>query len=212
MFLRNINILLFVFTSSFCFGQDLVPYSKDYEFNEGVFLSLEHFKNNAPITKAMIVSGIPKTQTDFFTELVEQKTIVFKDSAGAEKTIQTASIWGYCQNRSIYLNFNKEFTRLNVIGNICHFTSMVTVQGSYRDPMDYNYGINNTYQELRQFVYDTKSNKVLDFNSKNMELLLSDDEVLHKEFMVLKKRQKTDSIFIYLRKYNEKHPLYLSKN
>jgi hypothetical protein len=31
---------------------------------------------------------------------------------------------------------------------------------------------------------------------------------LYNEFIALKKKQKRDSIFLYLRKYNEKHPIY----
>jgi hypothetical protein len=42
-----------------------------------------------------------------------------------------------------------------------------------------------------------------------MEILLKNDAVLYEGFMKLKKRAKADSIFIYLRKYNETHPLYL---
>ena len=42
-----------------------------------------------------------------------------------------------------------------------------------------------------------------------MEILLKNDAELFDQFMKLKKRKKADSIFIYLRKYNEKHPLYL---
>ena len=67
-----------------------------------------------------------------------------------------------------------------------------------------------TFTELRQFVFDTQTNKVFDFTVKNMEILLKNDAELYAEFMKLKKRAKADSIFIYLRKYNEKHPLYLA--
>jgi len=71
------------------------------------------------------------------------------------------------------------------------------------------YGLNNSVDEMRQFVFDTQTNKVYDFNVKNMEMLLKNDSDLFIQFMALKKRKKADSIFIYLRKYNEKHPLYL---
>lgn len=78
------------------------------------------------------------------------------------------------------------------------------------DPLGDMYAIQPTFTELRQFVFDTKANKVFDFTVKNMELLIKDDAELHAQFMKLKKRKKADSIFIYLRKYNEKHPLYLA--
>ena len=78
------------------------------------------------------------------------------------------------------------------------------------DPINDMYAIQPTFQELRQFIFDSQTNKIVDFNVKNMELLLKNDAELYAEFMKLKKRKKADSIFIYLRKYNEKYPLYLA--
>lgn len=98
---------------------------------------------------------------------------------------------------------------MNVIGRLCHFTAIVRTSMSISDPI---MGMSNSYDELRQFILDTESNKIIDFNVKNMEVLLSKDPELYKQFMALKKREKSNSIFIYLRKYNEKHPLYLAEN
>jgi hypothetical protein len=205
----TIKLLLFILISTNIFAGDTIAYTRDYDFKEGVFLTLEQFKNNSPILKANIVSALPKTDSDFLSQIIVQKTITYKNEKGEEEKVETATLWGYCQNRAVYINFNKSFQRVNVIGTLFHFTAMVTVYSPYNDPMGMNYGINSTYNQLQQFIYDTRANKVLDFNVKNMELILKDDDVLHKEFMKLKKKKKADSIFVYLRKYNENHPLYL---
>jgi hypothetical protein len=204
-------LMLFFYLGGFS-QSSLIIYSREYEFKEGLFFTLNDFKKNTPVSKSIIVSSIPKDQFDFFKLLLEQKTIVFKDSSAKEQKVQTSSIWGYCQNRNVYLNFNNEFNKLNVIGTLCHFTATVKTYSGYHDPMNYNYGISPSYNELRQFVYDTQSNKVFDFNMQNMEMLLKSDDELYNQFMALKKREKPDSIFIYLRKFNEKHPLYLPAN
>lgn len=205
----HFSIVLF-FISLLCSAQnDSVAYSRDYEFKEGIYLTADQFQKNNPIPKSVIVSSYPKTESDFLTQMFSQKYIVFKDSLGKEQKIDAATVFGYCQNRSVYINFDKEFNRLNVIGRLCHFTATVTTNNGYRDPMDANYAINTSANELRQFIFDTRTNKVLDFNVKNMEVLLKDDSELYNQFMVLKKREKSDVIFIYLRKYNERHPLYL---
>ncbi len=141
--------------------------------------------------------------------MVTQKYIVFRDSIEKEQKIDLSQVFGYCQNRSVYINFNKDFNKLNVIGTLCYFTATVNNINGSRDPMDYNYAINTSANELHQFVFDTRTNKVLDFNVKNMEELLKDDIELYTVFMKLKKREKNDAIFIYLRKYNENHPFYL---
>ena len=204
--------LLFYFISLFAPAQtDSVAYSHDYEFTEGLFLTVNQFKQNIPITKSSIVSDIPKNQIDFLKQVVEQKYIICKDTAGKEQKVETQSLWGYCQNRTVYINFNKEFDRLNVIGTLCHFIAKVITATPYVDPMYNNFGMgmNNTVEELRQFVFDTQTNKICNFNEKNMEILLKNDDQLYNQFMTLKKRKKSDAIFVYLRKYNEKHPLYL---
>ncbi|MBA3972291.1 MAG: hypothetical protein H0X46_09145 [Bacteroidetes bacterium] len=141
---------------------------------------------------------------------MEFKTFTFKDSAGVEQKVETSNVWGYCQNRTININFNNEFLRVNVIGTWSLFSAMITKMPIRSDPMSDMYAMNTSYQELHQFIYDTQSGKMSDFTVKNMELLLQSDEELYVQFMKLKKRAKADSIFIYLRKYNEKHPLYLS--
>jgi hypothetical protein len=189
-------------------AQNTVPYTHDYEFREGVFLNYQQFMSNAPIPKTSIVSSIPAGQIDFLSEVLEQQFLTYKDSAGNEQKVEISTIWGYCQNRALYLNFNNGFDRVNVIGNLSLFSSMVVRTPIERDPMGDIYSV-NTYDELRQFVYDTQRNKIWDFNVKNMEELLKNDDELYQAFMKLKKREKADSIFIYLRKYNEKHPLYL---
>lgn len=192
-----------------CYSQNqTTAYSREYEFKEGIYLTIEDFFNNNPIEKKLIVSAVPKTDVDFMKQVVENKYMMYKDSTGKEIKIETSTIWGYCQNRSIYINYNKSFNRLNVIGTLCHFTATITNYINYTDPM-YTMGMNNTYDEVRQFVLDTQINKVYAFNVGNMELILKNDDALFEEFSKIKKRKKGDAIFLYMRKYNEKRPLYL---
>lgn len=200
------SIVLF-FNSLSVFSQtNTVPYSRDYEFKEGIFLTISQFKQNNPILKSAIVSPVSKDQRDFLTEVLEQKNFTYKDSAGVEQKLETKTVWGYCQNRTIFLNFNNHFNRVVVIGSLFHFTAAVRVSMPGIDPI---MGMNNSYDEVRQFVLDTETNKVLDFNVQYMESILVTDPELYQQFMALKKREKPDLIFVYLRKYNEKHPLYL---
>lgn len=209
--MRNYLLILlsFVFRCAFS-QQDSVAYSRDYEFKEGVFLSAEQFKKNDPVPKSAIISGYPKTQVDFMKEVIDQQYITYKAANGSEQKVETADLWGYVQNRTVYINFSNEFNRVNQIGTLSLFTAAVNTPMTYQDPMN-TYGINTT-NEMRQFIFDSQANKIVDFNVHNMEILLQADPELCAEFMKLKKRKKLDSIFIYLRKYNEKHPLYLPSN
>ncbi|MCW3072192.1 MAG: hypothetical protein JWO44_2082 [Bacteroidetes bacterium] len=206
--MRKLVFIFLFFIQLTGFSQaDSIAYSREYEFREGIFLNVEQFRKNEPVPKSAIISSYPKTQVDFMKQVTDQRYISYKAADGSEQKVETLSLWGYCQNRSLFINFNNELNRVNQIGTLCHFTSIVNTPISYQDPMN-TYGINTT-DEMRQFVFDTQSNKVLDFNVKNMELLLQNDPGLYTEFMKLKKRKKADAIFIFLRRYNENHPLYL---
>ncbi|MCE3280507.1 MAG: hypothetical protein K0S44_2698 [Bacteroidetes bacterium] len=209
--MKTVILILFYLlpVSVFCIP-DSVAYSRDYEFKEGIFLTAEQFKNNSPVLKSSIISIYPKSQVDFMKQITDQRYITFKAADGAEQKVETMSIWGYAQNRSIFINFNNEFNRINQIGLLSLFTAAVQAPIGYTDPMN-TYGI-NTSDEMRQFIFDVRTNKIVNFDVHNMELILQDDPELYSEFMKLKKRKKADSIFIYLRKYNEKHPLYLKLN
>lgn len=210
--MKNLVLAVLLLVSATAAAQkDSIPYSRDFEFKEGIYLTIDQFKRNLPIPQSSIISPVPKTELNFLTLVLEKKTVKYKDATGNELEVPTAEIWGYCRNRSVYLNFNKTFNRLNVIGRLSHFTSEIVVRAAY-DPMYYNRGISTSYNELRQFVLNTQSNTVREFNSESMEELLKSDPELYAEFMKLKKRAKSDSIFIYLRKFNEKHPLYLDGN
>jgi hypothetical protein len=209
--MRTVILILFYLlpVSGFCIT-DSVAYSRDYEFKEGIFLTAEQFKNNSPVLKSSIISNYPKSQADFMSQITGQKYITYKAADGSEQKVETMSIWGYAQNRSIFINFYNDFYRINQIGLLSLFTAAVQSPVGYTDPMN-TYGI-NTSDEMRQFVYDARTNKALNFDVHNMELILQDDPELYAEFMKLKKRKKADSIFIFLRRYNEKHPLYLPVN
>jgi hypothetical protein len=204
-------ILIFSFIKLVGFANgDSVAYSRDYEFKEGYYLTAEQFKSNSPILKTAIVSSYPKSQVDFMTQMLEQQFITYKAADGSEQKVETLSLWGYCQNRSIFINYKDDFHRFNVIGTLCHFTAPVYSAGSFHDPMN-TYGI-NANDELHPFIFDTRSVKVTDFVIKEMEEVLKEDPELYNEFMKLKSRKKGDSLFIYLRKFNERHPFYLPKD
>lgn len=210
--MKKAVLIFFCFISGWGAAQsDSILYTRDFEFKEGIYLTVDQFRNNEPIPQSAIVSPIPKTEHNFLTQVMERKKITYKDETGTEQQIPTSSIWGYCRNRILFLNFNQTFNRVNVIGNLCHFTSEVVVLSTYQDPLYYNRGMSSSYNELKQFIFCMNSNIVKDFSTPSMEEILKTDPELYDQFMSMKRKEKGNSIFTYLRKYNEKHPLYIKQ-
>lgn len=143
--------------------------------------------------------------------VVDQSTIVFLDSTGKEWEVKSREIWGYSSNGSVFVSHGTDFNRINVIGSLSHFVATIPVRVGMNDPFYYNdpfqSGQQYTYVSS-QYVMDFETGKILEFNSENMEALLKRDEPLFKEFTALRKKQKRDMIFVYLRKFNEKYPIY----
>jgi hypothetical protein len=89
-----------------------------------------------------------------------------------------------------------------------NYGSYYSPYGSYYSPYRQNTGRN----ELRQYLIDFDSGKVLEYDVENTELLLMRDPELHEEYMRLPNKKKKDLMFVYIRKFNEKNPLYLPVN
>ena len=188
-----------------------VQYTKDFEFKNGVYVSFSDFKKNNPVISAKIISDYNKTSRDFFNQLLSKSTFTYNDSLGKEQLQKSNEVWGYCQNNTVYINHGTDFNRVTIIGSIFHFVASVQRQIGVSDPFINNdpfYDSQHFVYSTEQFVIDFETGKVLEFNVSTMEGLLSRDAELFKEFSALKKKQKRDSIFLYLRKYNEKHPIY----
>ncbi|HUU99382.1 MAG TPA: hypothetical protein VMW32_00325 [Bacteroidales bacterium] len=80
--------------------------------------------------------------------------------------------------------------------------------GSYYSP----YGRNMTRNELKQYLIDFESGKILEYDVSNAELLLMKDGELYEEYVKLSRKKKKEQMFVYIRKFNEKNPLYIPVN
>jgi hypothetical protein len=80
---------------------------------------------------------------------------------------------------------------------------------SYYSP----YGRNNpSRNEVRQYLIDFETGKILEFNLESTELLLMKDNKLYEEYVQLPRKKKKELMFVYIRKFNENNPLYIPVN
>jgi hypothetical protein len=63
--------------------------------------------------------------------------------------------------------------------------------------------------ELKQYLIEFESGKLLEFDVINTELLLMKDDKLYEEYVQLSRKKKKELMFVYIRKFNENNPLYL---
>ncbi|MCH7656808.1 MAG: hypothetical protein IIB05_00590 [Bacteroidetes bacterium] len=220
-----INILgLILLTPSVLDGQDagnMAEFNPDFKFIEGIFFNFDQVRNNHPIPKARILTAVDFNDDKFFKEVLEKEIIYYYDEYVMRKEVKKDNIWGYSRNGVLYIQLKDDFHRITIVGGICHFVAFVkTYETRYYDPYFYrsyyydylHYPSRRmTYSktELRQYMLDFESGKVMEYNYENVGLALMRDAELHDEYMKLSRRKRKQLKFLYIRKFNERNPFYL---
>jgi hypothetical protein len=223
--------------ASVSYGQDkegMVKYTPDFRFSDGIYLTFDQVKFNKPIPKAKLLTSVDYNDREFFKKILEGDKIYFYDNMGVRQEVVRSNIWGYARNGVLYVQMQENFNRITFVGNICHFVADITSYDSrsygspygYYDPYYSPYGYGSYYNpyyspyyspyrsnmgrsELKQYIIDFESGKVLEFDVENTELLLMKDNTLYEEYVQLSRRKRKDLMFVYIRKFNEKNPLFI---
>ncbi len=221
IFMLNILIISSCFVAGQNDSGNVIKYTPDFKFEEGIFMNFDQVKKNNPIPRSRIFTTIDYSSPYFYDKLLEAKKIYFYDQLGTKQELLTRNIWGYSKNGVLYINISGNYFRITIIGNICHFVAtQTTYTNNYYDPYysnmyrTYPYRYNpQTYQstEMRQYLLDFTTGKILDYDVQSLEVLLMRDPELYDEYMQLRKKKKKQLKFLFLRKFNERNPLYFPK-
>jgi hypothetical protein len=195
-------------------------------------------RSNSPIPKAKVLTSAGYNDRDFFEKVFESDQIYFYDAMGGRKEVNKNEIWGYARNGILYVRVEDNFNRITYVGSFCHFVADITTydrrynnypynsynpyynsynsyySNPYGNPYSYGYpyGQNTVSRnELIQYVIDFETGNTVEFDIKNVEILLIKDPELYQEFIMLSRKKKKQMLFLYIRKFNEKHPIYLPK-
>jgi len=215
---------------------NLVKYTTEFKFRDGFFLNFEQVRTNKPVPKSRVLTSVDYRSNTFFDQVTESQTITYFDDLGNNQDISTRSLWGYSKNGILYINIQGNFNRITIVGNICHFVANITTYSQRHGGFSpygyspygygyspygygyspygyspYGYSPNQRTTELKQFLLDFNSGKVLEYESKNVQMLLMTDPELHDEYSKLRSKKKQQLRFMYIRKFNERHPLYIPR-
>ncbi len=207
------------------YGQvDTVKYNPEFEFNDGFFFNFSQVKNNDPVPGARLITDYDYSDVNFYDKILEQKRIAFFDKNGVRQEIPVSKLWGFSRNGVLYIKLGDSFHRITIVGQICHFVATVTTYDDrYYDPYYGGRYSRNPYydpyypynrrssrnSEMKQYVLDFDTGKVMEYDFRSIEILLMKDPELYDEFVALRKRKKKQLKFYYLRKFNERNPLYI---
>jgi hypothetical protein len=206
-----------------------VKYIPGFKFEEGIFLNFDQVRQNKPVPKSRIITAVPYDDPDFYERVLQEKKIQVFDNIGSKQEINSKNIWGFTRNGVLYINLNEGYFRITIIGSICHFVASLTTYNNNNYPYN-NYGYpyygypynpyspyyspysNTSNTEMRQYLLDFKTGNVLDYDEESVEMLLMTDPELHDEFSSLSNKKQKQMKFMYIRKFNERNPLYFPIN
>jgi hypothetical protein len=189
----------------------------DFNFREGVYIVFAQLRNNQPIEKSRIISQTDFNDPQFFEQVLTNPELSYYDNNGMKQSIEVKKIWGYSKNGDIYVGINEQFCKVSYLGKICHFivpnfrTEYETVYDPYyyNNPYYYSRGARyaNPKTELKQFIIDFETGRVIDYTADNVIALLAKDPELYDEYAALKKKKREQLKFFYIRKFNQRNPL-----
>lgn len=205
-----------------------VRYTPDFKFKDGVFITFDQVRQNTPILKSRIITTVAYDDPNFFDLILKEKKIQVFDNLGSRLEVPAKDVWGFSRNGILYIKLNDGYFRITIIGNICHFVaSLTSYYSNYYNPYSsygnpyyyspygspyYSPGSASTSVEMKQYLLDFKTGHVLDYDEEGVELLLMADPELHDEFAALSKNKQKQLKFLYIRKFNERNPLYFPGN
>lgn len=195
-------------------------YTPEFKFKEGVFLNFDQVRTNSPLPKSRIITSNDYNDPDFFDKVLEKDVIHYYDHLGNSTELRIKNIWGYSRNGFIYVKKDDGYYRITLVGSICHFIANQTVYNNYNSPYYYNYYYDpyrmnpstSSTTEMHQYLLDFSNGRILDYNEASLEAMLMQDPELHDEYASLSKKKRKQMKFMYIRKYNEKNPLYFPQN
>lgn len=189
-----------------------------FRFNNGIYATIDMVRNNRPIPPNWIDTDMNASNPKFYEEITKADQIYFYDDNGVKKFISTKDIWGYSSNGILFVNIGVKFHEIKYIGGISFFKAS---ESTTNPPVpkkktginlpDYEYDNTLLTVNGKEYLIDLVDNHYWEFDVGGLEHLLERDPQLSFEFKELKKRKKKQMRYVFLIRYNEKHPFVISQ-
>ncbi|NTW32639.1 MAG: hypothetical protein HGB12_08455 [Bacteroidetes bacterium] len=180
-----------------------IKYNRDFVFNDGVYKTFQEFKNNSPSIKKFSVKKASPLSDPNYTLIEYSDTIADKN--------KLKDCWGYCYHGNVYIAhpYYAYYFKLMVIGSLCHYYGISEILSSNAFGNNMVTGISFD-KDYGQFMLDFKTGITQIFNYKTfLNFIKTNDDELYQELIVQKKKRQI--IYMYLLKYNERHPIWFKE-
>ncbi len=194
-----------------------IEYAKSFKFKDGAYRTFNEFKHNAPSIQYKYREEIKK-EGEISESRKDTNLVLYGIDENLPNKLMRKKVWGYSKDGNIYVFSDvafgsKMFFELDIIGGMMLTSFQEEIGGggatAYGDGRN-SITIGEEVTKVKLRLVDAENGNVFMYNTTNFKSILKRDRKLFTEYSRIKgtKKQK-DMMFIYLKKYNEKHPFYI---
>lgn len=194
----------------------VMPYYQGFQFESGIYLTIDNWKENNPIPREAIISNYDARAPYFYLQVFNKKWIKYRDANGNVQKVESERVFGYSVDNVVYTNHH---LKIAIIGSICHYTSVLyqvddpNFSGLASTILDLSLTNQSGFhkqEKYRQFILNFETGRSYRFTERYFKKLIATDVQLYQEYKQFKGRKK-DRRFIFLKKYNDRHPIYFAQ-
>ena len=207
----RINFLLFLsFVPIFGLAQKEVPYTPEFEFYEGIYLSFEDFRNNNPLPKELIITTVAQDDPAFYRKLFNTRSFRYFDERGLPVNVFTDDVFGYAERGEPFIKFGGRFRKIMVLGMLSYFAPGA---GDPEVQPRFGYTANDQSGSLgsegfKQIIFNFETGDFTNLTPEAVADFIIDAPGLHREFTQLKRKEQRKAMYAYIQKYNKANPIY----
>jgi hypothetical protein len=206
------------------YGQsDSVLVSKNFQFREGIFLSYQSFRANAPdLNWEEVEATLFTNPQTYLTHLKELRL-----ERGEGRAIEPDSIWGICLQGIPYIRLERDwiqkelatFAPLELRGKICYFDfnrlDTVQVKMTAYNPangLPFRQAMVDKEVEVNlSKILNFESGEVADFTRDNLLRWIADDPALSQAALELREDELESKLFKILLIYVDRNGVYITR-
>ncbi len=192
------------------------------EVKDGFFPTRNSLYENNPILPEQIVSQYTVNSPEFYKELANQPYLYFKNQEEID-SVRTDTIFALSTAGVPHIQIQGGFYRCVIFGTLCYVPTVMPLNdvdpvrnnrmqpsfgfGFYGGFVSVPVGRNNATLGETDFIFRLDDGVAQVLDRKTLLPFIESDEQLYQEFTQLKRKQQKEQKYIFIRYFNENHPL-----
>ncbi|QQR85231.1 MAG: hypothetical protein IPJ76_11460 [Flavobacteriales bacterium] len=186
---------------------DWVEYVGGFDFREGVYRTWREFRLNAPSIPLEAFRRSDGQPIEDFRRH-EGRLFILNDST-KNLEVYRGPMWGFCSRNVVLVAAGIGYNRIGIMGSLCHLTYEFMTPTAESMGRSFISGVPQMGTMVAQALLNMETGELTGYDAAALRAAISGDGQLLAEFDALpkRKRNKPETLFQFLRHYNQRNPL-----